>query len=147
MILVDANLLIYAVVEESPQHQVAQAWLDEKINGFAPVGLPWASLMGFVRITTNPRIFPRPLTIEKAWDIVEAWLGCPKVWIPRETDDHHAIVRHLLSFGAEGANLVPDLHLAALALGHGLIVCSTDADFGRFTPVRWENPLQPAGRA
>jgi toxin-antitoxin system PIN domain toxin len=141
VILVDANLLIYSVVEGLPQHEAARTWLDEKINGFAPVGLPWPSLMAFVRITTNPRVFPKPLGVDQAWSVVEAWLGCPKVWVPRETDDHAAIVKHLLPFAPAGANMVPDLHLAALALGHGLIVCSTDADFARFTPVRWENPL------
>ncbi|MEI6388859.1 MAG: TA system VapC family ribonuclease toxin [Spirochaetota bacterium] len=124
-----------------PQHVAAKAWLDGRINDFAPVGLPWPSLLGFLRLTSNPRIFSQPLDLDAAWDIVKGWLACPKVWIPKETEDHAAILRHLLPFAAPGANLVPDLHLAALALGHGLIVCSTDADFARFKPVRWENPL------
>ena len=141
MILVDANLLVYAVAEGMPQHGAAKAWLDGKINGFAPVGLPWPSLLGFLRITTNPRIFPQPLSSARAWEVIEAWLSCSKVWIPQETPDHRAILKHLLPFAEAGANLIPDLHLAALALGHGLIVCSTDGDFARFTPVRWENPL------
>ena len=142
MILVDANLLVYAVAEGMPQHTAAKTWLDERINGFAPVGLPWPSLLGFLRITTNPRVFSNPLSTEQAWSIVESWLDCPKVWVPTETNDHRAIVKHLLPFAAAGANLIPDLHLAALSLGHGLILCSTDADFARFTPIRWENPLR-----
>ncbi len=141
MILVDANLLVYAVVKEMPQHAAAKTWLDGRINDFAPVGLPWPSLLAFLRLTSNPRIFSQPLDLDAAWDIVQGWLACPKVWVPKETEDHAAIVRHLLHFATPGANLVPDLHLAALALGHGLIVCSTDADFARFKPVRWENPL------
>lgn len=141
MILVDANLLVYAVVEEMPGHAAAKAWLDGRINGFAPVGLPWPSLLGFLRLTTNPRVFSQPLRLDAAWGIVRGWLACQKVWIPQETGDHAAILGHLLPFASPGANLVPDLHLAALALGHGLILCSTDADFARFQPLRWENPL------
>ena len=144
MILVDANLLVYAVVEEMPQHAAAKEWLDGRINGFAPVGLPWPSLLGFMRLTTNPRVFSQPLSLDSAWEIVQGWLARPKVWIPQETTDHAAILGYLVPFASPGANLVPDLHLAALAMGHGLIVCSTDADFARFKPVRWENPLARA---
>jgi len=144
VILVDANLLVYAVAEGMPQHHAAKVWLDEKINGFAPVGLPWPSLLGFLRITTNPRIFAKPLATEEAWEIIEGWLNSPKVWVPQETGDHRAIMKHLLAFAEGGANLVPDLHLAALSLGHGLILCSTDGDFARFSPIRWENPLKRA---
>lgn len=141
MILLDANLLIYAAVESFPQHRPAKVWLDEKLNGFSPVALPWASLLAFVRIVTNARIFERPASLPEAWAIVETWLSCPRVKIPQETADHALIVKHLLPFAEPGANLVPDLHLAALALGHGLILCSTDGDFARFKPIRWENPL------
>ena len=141
MILVDANLLVYAVVKEMPQHQAAKKWLDERINGYAPVGLPWPSLLGFVRLTTNPRVFSQPLSLADSWAIVQGWLACAKVWVPVETADHAAVLQHLLPFAEPGANLVPDLHLAALALAHGLILCSTDADYSRFTPLRWENPL------
>ncbi|MEI8095551.1 MAG: TA system VapC family ribonuclease toxin [Spirochaetales bacterium] len=142
MILVDANLLVYAAVQEMPQHEAAKAWLDQKLNGYAPVGLPWASLLGFVRLTTNPRVFSQPLSLADSWAIVRGWLDCPKVWIPLEAADHAAVLGHLLPFAEPGANLVPDLSLAALALANGLTLCSTDADFARFTPIKWENPLR-----
>ena len=122
------------------KHQIAYG-LDEKINGYAPVGLPWPSLLGFVRLTTNPRVFSQPLSLAASWAIVQGWLACAKVWVPVETADHAAVLQHLLPFAEPGANLVPDLHLAALALAHGLILYSTDVDYSRFTPLRWENPL------
>jgi uncharacterized protein len=142
VILVDANLLVYAHVTSVPQHDTAQTWLHERINGLAPVGLPWPSLLAFVRLVTNPRVFERPEPVAAAWGQVEAWLDCPTVWVPQPTDSHRATLGRLLLRQGVGANLVPDAHLAALAIEHGLVLCSTDGDFARFPGVRWENPLQ-----
>jgi predicted nucleic acid-binding protein len=86
MILVDANLLTYARVSTLPQHEAARAWLDVQLNGTAAVGLPWPSLLTYVRLTTNPRIIERPETTESAWRQVEAWLDCAPVWMPQPTD-------------------------------------------------------------
>lgn len=141
MILVDANLLIYASVEHFPQHAAAKFWFESQLNGDRPVGLPWQSLSAFTRLITNSRMFSRPLGLGLAWEIVESWLALPKVWVPRETDDHHRIVRHLLPFAGNGGNLVPDLHLAAIAVAHGLTLCSTDSDFALFKPLAWQNPI------
>lgn len=141
MILVDANLLIYAHMA-GPQHEAARAWLDERLNGTAQVGLPWASLLAFTRIVTNPRAFEKPQTMLAAWSQVEAWLGCKRVWTPPETDEHAALVKKMLGSAGSRPNLVPDAHLAALAVGHGLTLCSSDADFSRFPSLRWENPLE-----
>lgn len=141
MILVDANLLVYARVATFPQHEAARGWLDGRLNGTAPVGLPWSSLLGFIRLVANPRIFEQPESIENAWRQVEDWLSCPAVWIPQPTDRHREILRPLLANCGGRANLVPDAHLAAVAIAHGLILCSTDGDFARFPGLRWENPL------
>jgi len=141
MILVDANLLVYAHVSSMPQHRRARAWLDQRMNESAPVGLPWPSLLGFLRLVTNPRIFQRPETIERAWEQVESWLQCDSAWIPLPTERHSEILGPLLVHIGGRANLVPDAHLAALALEHGLQLCSTDGDFGRFPELRWRNPL------
>ena len=142
MILVDANLLIYAHVDNFPQHDKALAWLDNHLNGTAPMGLPWLSILAFIRLVTNPRIFGQPETVGKAWNQVEEWLNCPSVWIPRPTDRHREILGSLISELDIHSNLIPDAHLAALAIEHGLILCSTDGDFGRFTDLRWENPIR-----
>jgi toxin-antitoxin system PIN domain toxin len=141
MILVDTNLLVYASISSVPQHATARAWLNERLNGTAPVGLPWPSLLGFVRVASNPRIFERPVPIDEAWQQVENWLDCPPVWVPLPTERHREILRPLLGTIGGRANLVPDAHLAALALEHGLILCSSDGDFARFPGLRWENPL------
>lgn len=141
MILVDANLLVYARVSTMPQHETAHEWLDAQLNGSAKVGLPWPSLLAFLRLVTNPRIFEPADSLDAAWQQIEEWLACPTVWIPTPTD-HHA---HTLWGFIDGArlrsNLVPDAHLAALAIEHGLQLCSTDGDFARFPGLRWVNPL------
>ncbi len=144
MILVDANLLIYASVDVLPQHEKARVWLDQKLNGAAPVGLPWASVLAFLRIVTNPRVFERPATMADAWQQVQAWLDCETAWMPQPEDRHREILGELLEAPGVQANLVPDAHLAAIAIEHGLILCSADGDFARFRGLRWENPLASA---
>lgn len=142
MILVDANLLLYAKIAEYPQHERARQWLDEQLNGTARVGLPWPSLLAFLRIATNARIFPRPMPIEAAWRQVEEWLSLPRAWVPAPTSRHAKVLGRLMVSGRGIAGpLVPDAHLAALAIEHGLVLCSTDGDFARFTDLRWSNPL------
>jgi hypothetical protein len=143
VILVDANLLTYARSAASPDHAAARSWLDTRLNGTAAVGLPWPSLLAFVRVTSNPRIHPRPLAVGEAWRQVEAWLDCPPVWIPTATERHRAVLAPLVTQAGSRSDLVPDAHLAALAIEHGLILCSTDGDFARFPGLRWENPLRP----
>lgn len=141
MILIDANLLIYAHVKSVPQHLPARDWLDAQLSGPTPVGLPWPSLLGFLRIITNPRVFQRPEPVGEAWHQVNAWLDAEVTWIPQPTERHREVLGTLLTEANVHANLVPDAHLAALAIEHGLLLCSTDGDFGRFSELRWQNPL------
>lgn len=141
MILVDANILIYAHVESCTQHQVARQWLDRQLNGSARVGLPWASMLAFLRLVTNPRVFEQPEPMRDAWRQVRAWLACEPVWVPQPTDRHADILDELIALPGVHANLVPDAHLAALALEHGLTMCSSDGDFAQFPALRWQNPL------
>jgi hypothetical protein len=98
-------------------------------------------LLAFVRLVTNPRVLERPESATSAWEQVEAWLDCPGVWIPQPTERHRDVLGRLLALPGVQANLVPDAHLAALAIEHGLTLCSTDGDFARFPDLRWENPL------
>ena len=139
--LLDANLLLYAVHRESPHHERARSWLTEQLNGSRRVGLPWQSLGGFLRIITNPRAFPKPLPSSAAWEAVSDWLAAPAVWIPVAGPSYGELLGGLVERHEVGGNLVPDAMLAALTLEHGLTVCSADTDFARFTEVRWENPL------
>lgn len=142
MILVDANLLVYASVSDFDQHVRARRWLDRQLNGTARVGLPWVSLIAYVRLVTNPRVFRAPRTGTDAFGQVREWLAVPVVWTPEPGDAHSDLLADLLAIEGIRGDLVPDAHLAALALEHGLTVMSSDGDFGRFPSVRWENPLR-----
>lgn len=141
MILLDANILVYAHVASFAQHERARSWLDAQLNGNTRVGLPWPCLLGFLRLVTNPRVFQRPEPMAEAWRQVGEWLDCEISWIPQPSERHREILGKLLAGSGVQANLVPDAHLAALAIEHGLLLCSTDGDFARFPDLRWQNPL------
>jgi toxin-antitoxin system PIN domain toxin len=139
--LLDANLLLYAVHEGAPQHEGAAEWLTEQLNGPRRVGLPWQSLAAFLRIATHPRAFPRPLAPATAWERVSDWLAAPVAWIPRPGPEYARTLGELITTHEVAGNLVTDAQLAALAIEHGLTLCSNDTDFARFTQLRWSNPL------
>ncbi len=141
MILVDTNLLLYAANRAAPEHEAAVGWLEEELSGEARVGLPWESLIAFHRLATSPRILPRPMDGQRAWRLVTDWLSSPVAWIPQPTERHAEIMETLVERYRITGNLVPDAHLAAIAIQHGLEICSADTDFARFTEVRWRNPL------
>ena len=139
--LLDANLLLYAVDRDSRRHQPAAAWLEEVLSGPSRVGFPWPTLLAFLRIVTHPRAMSSPLTAEAAWAYVADWLACDGAWIPTPTARHAEILQRLVTVHDLRGNLVPDTHLAALAIEHGLPVLSTDSDFARFREIRWIDPL------
>ena len=139
--LVDANLLLFAVDRRSRWHEQARSWMDEVLNGAKRVGLPWQSLAAFLRIVTHPRVTEVPLQPDEAWGHVEAWLGAPAAWIPQPTASHADVLGSLIRSYQLRANMVSDAELAATAIEHGLTVYSADTDFARFKEVRWENPL------
>jgi uncharacterized protein len=139
--LVDANILLYAVDEESPFHQPAHAWLEAALNGTRRVALPWSSLTAFVRIGTHPRALRQPLTPAAAWAYVEDWLTAPASWLPGPGRAYQAILGRLISDLDLRGNLVTDAALAALCIEHGLQIVSADSDFARFTEIDWVNPI------
>lgn len=141
MILVDANLLLYAKDASAPAHPKARAWLEATLSAPTRVGLPWPSLLAFVRIVTNPRVYSRPLPLAEAWAQIDEWLALDSVWVPTPTERHAEVLGPLLVAAGAAGNLVSDAHLAALAVEHGLAVCSTDRDFARFPGVSWHNPI------
>jgi hypothetical protein len=141
VILVDANLLLYAANRAAPEHERARPWLDDRLNGTVPVGLPWPSVLAFVRLAANPVVVRSPVTPAAAWRQVDEWLSCEPAWIPLPGNGHRAIVSGFLSASWMTSRLVADAHLAALAIEHGLTLCSTDGDFARFPALTWENPL------
>jgi toxin-antitoxin system PIN domain toxin len=143
VILVDANILIYATDPRSERHDQARSWLDGQLSGDTRVGLSWESLLAYLRLVTNPRVFERPQSVKVAWRHVEEWLDCECVWVPAPGPAHRSILAGLLGNLGGGSKLLPDAHLAALAIEHGLALCSSDGDFARFKGLRWINPLAP----
>lgn len=141
MILVDANILLYAVDADAPRHERAVTWWDGRLSRGEATGLCWPTLTAFLRISTNPRLYRRPLTTEEASGRVNAWLACPCVRVLVPTSRHWEVVQRQLEVSQARADLVMDAHLAALAVQHDCGLASTDADFAKFPEVRWVNPL------
>jgi toxin-antitoxin system PIN domain toxin len=139
--LPDVNLLLYAVDEESPSHEGAREWLEAILSGTEAVAFAWMTLLGFLRISTNPAAFERPLPPDDALGHIDEWLSQPVAAIISPTDRHAATLRQLLRPLGTAGNLTTDAHLAALALEHGAELCSSDNDFSRFEGVRWVDPL------
>ena len=141
MKIIDANLLLYAVNEDSPRHDRARRWLEEALSGPETVGFAWTVLLAFLRLSTRTVVFPSPLTLGKAFDLVASWLDQPCATIVHPTERHADLLRDLLVPLGTAGNLTSDAHLAALAIGHGAELCSCDSDFGRFPGLRWTDPL------
>jgi toxin-antitoxin system PIN domain toxin len=143
MILVDTNLLLYAGVDKAPFHQQANKWLTEQFSAGIRIGLPWHSVLGFVRLASNRKVYPGGPSVEDAWGLAQIWLRARNAWIPQPTDRHTDVISELIASGDVGSKAVMDIHLAALAIEHGLTLCSVDVGFFRYKKLRWINPLDP----
>ena len=141
MILVDANLLLYAEDTLSEHHQAARIWWDTQLSGAEPVCLCWPVLTAFIRVGTNLRLHRRPLSLKEAVERVQSWLDQPCVRMIHPGEQHWAIFQAMLRDGKAIGSLVSDAHLAALALEHNCVLQSTDADFARFKGLKWNNPI------
>ncbi len=142
MMIVDLNLLLYAVNSDAAEHERARTWWESAVDDEDPIGLPWVVLLGFLRLATNPRVFPRPLSPEAALAIVDTWLARDTVRVVSERDDHWDVLKRLLGNAGTAGNLTTDAHVAALALSPDAMLMSSDMDFGRFQGLRWQNPLR-----
>lgn len=140
MRLVDANVLLAAVNTSDTRHDLARTWLDDALARREGIAFAWTVLLAFLRLVTRPGLFPSPLPVEDALAQVRAWTAAPPAVVLSPTPRHLDLVAGLLSELGTGGNLVGDAHLAALALEHGATVITFDADFGRFTGVRWQHP-------
>lgn len=142
MILLDANLLVYAYSRNSPYHDESAGWVEEQMAGSERIGLPWPSILSFVRLMTNPAVSQPAVSPTEAWEAVNEWLDSPVVWIPQPTERHAGILGPLMKYVSR-PNHVADAHLAALAFEHNLTLYTNDGGFTRFPGLRWRNPLQP----
>jgi toxin-antitoxin system PIN domain toxin len=140
VVIVDANVLLYAVDRTSPEHERTLAWLDMSLAGAETVGLAWVGLLAFLRIGTDPSILPNPMTADEASAQAETWLGAPAAVVAQPTARHVDLLRGLLRETGSAGNRVTDAHLAALAIEHGADIASYDRDFGRFAGVRHRLP-------
>ena len=144
MILVDANLLIYAYNPQATQHAAAKRWLETVGAGPAPLRIAWVTVLAFVRIMTSPQVFRRPLTPAEAVTVVDDWLSAPTVALLEPEERHWEVLRQMLVEGQAIGPLVTDAHLAALAVEHGATLATTDRDFARFPGLNTINPLDAA---
>ncbi len=141
MIVLDANILLYAYDSSSSHHGKARAWVEQAFSDSAPVGLPWQTISAFLRIMTNLRLPGERFTLQEAVEIVDRWLEQPNVRLLAEGEDHWPLLRQLVVEGQASGALVSDAHLAALTLEYGGVLQTTDRDFARFPSLRWTNPL------
>jgi len=144
--VLDANILLYAYDSKSTLHVVAREWLEAALSDVTPIGLPWQSVLAFLRISTDLRLAGARLTVEQATQLVESWLEQPNVLLLPTTGDHWPIFRRMLDEGQARGPLVSDAHLAALAIENGAVLHTTDRDFARFSGLRWHNPLARASK-
>jgi len=142
MILVDANILIYAKDRSPSRHIVARGWWEKELAANTQVSLSWVGVLGFLRITTNAKAVLQPLTMAEAVGVVEWWFACPSVTVLQPTPLHWTVFRRFLEVRGARSNLTTDAHLAALAVEHDCELVSADADFAQFPGLRWRNPLE-----
>lgn len=138
--VVDVNVLLYAVNSDSVHHEHAHRWLVQASNTPGSLGLTWTVMVGFVHLATNPRVWPLPLTPDEAFDYVDRLIAAPGSTVLEPTARHASVLRGLLLDSGTAGNLTNDAHLAAIAVGHGVGVCSYDTDFERFRGVRRVEP-------
>ena len=144
MIIPDTNLLVYAYNDENPQHPGARQWWENTVAGDGSVGIPWVVSMGFIRLMTNPRVLSSPLSTSTATELVQEWFEYKHITPVNPGTDHIRLLHQLLQEAGRGGNLVPDAHIAAIAMEHQAVVHTYNvSDFARFTGVQWSNPLIP----
>jgi uncharacterized protein len=141
MIVLDANILLYAYDTTSAHHAVARAWIEQVLSSGAAVGIPWQTAAAFLRVATNPRLPGERFTIEQAVGVVEQWLELPNVKPLSPGENHWPLLRQMIVDGQTRGPLITDAQLAALTIECGGVLHTTDRDFTRFPGLRWTNPF------
>jgi uncharacterized protein len=141
MILLDANVLIYAIDVDAAHHKTVRRWMERTLSGSLQVGMAWVAVLAFLRITTHPKVMHSPLRPEAAIAYLDEWFALPCVGLVAPGDRHWSIMKNLIAGAGTAGNLTTDVHLAALAIEHGYAIASTDNDFRRFSGLKCVNPL------
>ena len=142
MWLPDVNVLVYAAQAQTPHHAAARARLEAEFNGGGRVALTWVAMIGFIRLSTSRRIFPRPTPVDEALRMIDDWLSHPAATVLHPGRRHAALLSALLMGAGTAGNLTTDAHLAAIAIEHGATLASFDQDFAGFAGLRFEH-LRP----
>ncbi|MDP3972652.1 MAG: type II toxin-antitoxin system VapC family toxin [Candidatus Nanopelagicales bacterium] len=140
--MIDANLLLYAYNPRAAQHEAGKEWLESALSGAGLVGFAWQTIWAFLRISTNVRVFERPLSAAEAVTAASGWLERPHARIMEPGERHLSILSGLLQEGQCAGPLVTDASLAAIAIEHGAVLCTTDRDFTRFGQLKWQDPIK-----
>jgi uncharacterized protein len=141
VIVVDANLLLYAYDPGSPLHKAAQKWVEEVLSGGEIIGIPWQTVGAFLRIVTNSKLPGQRISLNRAVEVVDLWFEQPNVRFLTPGERHWALLRQMMIDGQARGPLLTDAQLAALTIEHGGVLHTTDRDFARFPGLRWTNPL------
>jgi uncharacterized protein len=141
VIILDANILLYAYDADSDKHARARAWVEEVFSDASPVGLPWQAVSAFMRIVTNPRLTGKRFTPVEVVEIVDQWVKQPNVRLLGPGDNHWSLLRQMIVDGQVRGPLISDAQLAAITIEYGGVLHTTDRDFSRFPGLRWKNPI------
>jgi len=147
MTVIDLTLLMAAVNTRAPKHKLARAWWEDQLSGSEEIGMSWLVVLGFIRLTTHPKIMPNPLLIADAVAMVDGWLARPNVKVLQVTGEHWNILQNMLYAVGHGAALTMDAHLACLAIEHNAAIATADEDFSHFPGLKWRNPLSSEERS
>ncbi len=146
MILPDVTVLVLAHRADQHDHRRMLGWLESEVNSGRPFVLADVVVSGVLRIITNPKIYRHPTTLEKAIAFVDGLLAQPTCLPLAAGDRHWRILRGLLVDADARGNVVPDAHIAAIALEHGATVATRDRGFARFERLSWFDPLAGGAR-
>lgn len=142
MLLPDTNLLVYSYNQSAAQHKIAASWWESTLSKDIPVGLTWVVIMGFIRLTTHPRVLVHPITVREATVRIRQWLEQPSVLLLEPGPKFQTLFLNFIVNLEAGGNMTTDAYLAALAVENQAVLCSNDGDFSRFEGLKWTNPLK-----
>ncbi len=144
MIVVDTNVLVYAANLDSPFHSPCNDWLRRQQRQLGAWYTTWPIIYEFLRVTTHPRMLPRPYGTTLAWKFVTALLASPGLSVLVATERHADIAAEVLAeLPHLAGNILHDAHTAILMREHGISrICTRDTDFSRFPFLEMVDPLR-----
>lgn len=140
MIVIDANVLLYAHDSSDPRHKAAARWFEATIGSTEAVAFALTTVLAFIRLSTDPRVYAVPIDVPRAIELVESWLRRDNVHLIGPTDAHWRTLLDLAVAGQARGPQVMDAHLAALTIEHGATLATVDRGFSRYADLRTIDP-------